>query len=225
MPEICKPVTCDFTFPILETESLGNSLSSINFNFKSLDKEVCWIEDAINRNWNPAFTVFSENSAKWIDAWSITHANSACWQNTYNTVHTMSGFWLKPITMVYPRPFSGDTDINIINTWVTETFPVKNGSCFNYIVGQELIIHSPEYATAIRKVQKSVNVGARTVYFDYYCDCIGRGSFNGYASSTVDCGQVTLEVNVTDQYVNKFIGIRYIVESDYGWSEGTKIFG
>lgn len=222
---ICKNQTCDYTFPILDTECAGNSLSSINYNFTSLDEALCSFENRTVSNWNPAFTVFSQNSATWLSVLSIMGSNSACWNLTYNTVSELSGFWLKPISIIYPFPFSSSTDISAIQAWLNENFPVRNGNCYNFIVGQELYVNSAEYGSINRLVSDNKGIGKKVVYFSYGCDCIGRGSYRNTAAQTVDCGTFTFTASIPDTYINKFVGIKYTVNASLQWANGTRIYG
>lgn len=227
MPEthLCKSQTCDYTFPINDTECAGNSLSSINYNFAALDDAMCSFENKNQSDWIPAFTTFSENSALWLQALTIVNTNSSCWNTTYNTVIEFSGFWLKPISIIYPYPFPDSTNIATIELWVNENLPVKNGNCFNFIVGQELYVHSAEYGSINRVVSDTKGAGYQVVEFSYYCDCIGRGSYNGYDSRVINCGVFNFTANVPDTYINKFVGVKFVVDSTFQWVNGTRIFG
>ncbi len=223
--ELCKINNDEsYVYPILETENIGYSLSSVNYNFRALDIAVCNQETQILEKWNPAYTVFSENSTRWIDSLNIFAQNSACWYDTATTVQEMSGFWLKPITMVYPYPFTGNTDIATIRAWLVENFPIEGGGCFNYIVGQQFFIFSPEYFTINRTVSDSKGVGKRTVNFTYTCTCIGKPTIRRTVKRDVDCGTYSLELNVPDQFINKFVGIKFEVTDAFAWDEGTKIY-
>ena len=223
----CKTENCDLVFPIIDTESIGNSLSSINLNFNALDYELCSIENRDDTTWNPAFTIFSENSAAWVNAFNIVKTNSACWIDTTSTVFETSGFWLKPISIVYPYPFPTSTDIAVVRAWVEDNFPILVGTCYNYIVGQELYVYCPEYTSINRQsaASKTGGTGNKTVRFTYKCKCIGKTT-TGVATQTVNCGTVALDlkVNVPDSFINKFVGIKFTVTDSYIWDSGVKIF-
>lgn len=227
MPSICANQNCEYTYPILDTECAGNSLSSINYNFQSLDTAMCSFENRVTANWNPAFTVFSENSALWLNAITVMSENSGCWNLATDTVSELSAFWLKPITIIYPYPFpeAGSTSINTIGLWLNENFPVRNGNCYNFIVGQELYVMSPEYGSVNRVVSDTKGSGQQVVTFTYTCDCIGRGSFTNVASKVINCGLFTFTASIPDTYVNKFVGLKYTVDATLQWANGTQIFG
>jgi hypothetical protein len=225
MSDICKSETCDFVFPIKETECIGDSLIPINFNFISLGVKACETQTHIATAWNPVYNVFSQLSSDLLQTLSLVEQNSACWTQTYTTVSQFSSFWLKPITLIYPFVFAvGQTDIAQITRWLNENFSAKNNSCFNYIVGQELFIHSAEYHNIIRTQSEtavaSFNGGVRSVRFDYNCFCIST-----YTSHTeyknVDCGsQVqyqTLTVSIPDNYTSFIRGLKYVLTNAFEW--------
>jgi hypothetical protein len=223
--DICKAdPTCNFVYPVLAGENIGDSLSSINYNFRQLDIQQCNIETQVTQQWEPAFTVFSQNSANWIDASTAFSLNSSCWTDTSTVVQEMSGFWLKPITLVYPHPFTGNTDIQTIRNWLVENFPVEGGGCFNYIVGQQFFIFSPEYYSINRKVSDSRGIGKQAVSFSYTCTCISFPTVRRTVKKDVDCGTFNVELNVPDQFINKFVGIKFEVLPTFEWDTGVKIY-
>ena len=56
---ICKEGDCDYVYPIVKGESIGNSLSTINLNFRQLDIQMCGIENLLNSTFDPALAVIS----------------------------------------------------------------------------------------------------------------------------------------------------------------------
>lgn len=223
--EICKTdPNCSFVYPVLGGENIGDSLSSINYNFRQIDIQLCNQETDVLTDWQPTFNVFAENSASWISAMTIFETNSACWLDSATTVQEMSGFWLKPITMVYPYPFTGNTDIATIRAWLVENFPIQGGGCFNYIVGQQFYIFSPEYYSINRIVSDSKGIGKQTVSFSYTCTCIGKPTIRRTVQKDVDCGTYSLELSVPDQFINKFVGLKFEVNSSFEWDTGVKIY-
>lgn len=225
---LCKASNCNFVFPILETECLGNSLSAINYNFRALDVETCNTETLINTTWNSIFVDYATLSAKLTAMLNIVVSNSACWQTTYTTVSELSSFWLKPITLVYPFPFTDSISISTIQTWLNANFPAKSGNCFNFIVGQEIYIHCPEYLTIQRTFTGSAQTAARIidVPYSYTCDCIGRGSASYFAHKvlTVPGSSAPVTSNLSDMYINKIYGFKFVLDSSFSWSNGVLLF-
>lgn len=225
MKEICKPdASCSFVYPILEGENMGDSLSSINYNFRQLDIQMCNYESDILNKWGPTYTYFVENSANIISALSTFESNSACWADATTVVNELSSSFLKPITLVYPYPFTGNTDIATIRAWLNENFPVTGGGCLNYVVGQQLYIFSPEYYSINRNVTDSKGVGKQTVEFTYTCSCIGKPTIKKTITKDVDCGTLSVDLNIPDQFINHFLGVKFEVTNAMEWDNGTKIF-
>lgn len=221
--ELCKSNDCNFVYPILPGDTLGNSLSVINLNFKQLDIQMCNVEDEVNNSFLSAVNSFASLSGKWESLTTTIATNSSCWDNTYTTVNTMSAFWLTPITLVYPYPFSTTTDLELIRTWLNENFKAKKGSCFNYIVGQELFVFSPEYYFFNRIANNSSSVGIKTVNWSTTTTCASRKIIlNG--SSKVDCGSVNATLTVEDQFINKFVGLQFTLDDNFEWSNGIRLF-
>jgi hypothetical protein len=229
----CKPSTCNFTYPILETECLGNSLSAINYNFRAVDSELCTTETEILNNWNPAYTYYTELSAKITSMLTTVATYSACWQNTYSTVGQMSAFWLTPISVMYPFPIAigANTNSTTITTWVNGNFPAKSGNCFNYIVGQEIYVYVPEY-TSVRRTKTETSSRAtytETViasvppeYYKWFY-AVGNYDFN-VVNFTCPGYSVTMTANLDDTYIEKFVGLRLTLGSDFVWGNAVTLF-
>jgi hypothetical protein len=224
MPDLCKNGACNFVYPILNTECAGNSLSSINFNFLNLNAEMCFIENMMQTSWNPAFNTFAASSALWLQAATIVQTTSSCWNNTSNTVSEMSGFWLSPITIVYPYPWNGGTDANVLLAWLNEVLPPKQGNCINYIVGQELFLFSPEYGAINRVASQAGGQGLRNVCLGYTCDCIGAGTYRGRACTTVDCGSYSVTLSLPDSFINDIKGYKFQVNNSFQWVSVNTLF-
>jgi hypothetical protein len=220
---LCKNSGCDYVYPIVGRDSLGNSLSTINLNFRQLDIQMCGLENEINTTFNPALTLFNSLSSQLNDAFTVVSQNSACWNNTYSTVAEMSGFWLSPITMIYPYPFTASSDISIIQQWLNENISARNGTCFNYIVGQQLFIFSPEYFFINRNASNTTTIGKKQVIFYTTASCINR-KINVQCKGTVDCGAVNSNITLQDQFINKFVGIQFTLDQTLQWSNGIKLF-
>jgi hypothetical protein len=217
--EICKITDNQIVFPIKDYESIGDSLSSINYNFNALDIYTCNFEYSASNLWNSIYNQFSENSANWLSTMNLVKTNSGCWTDTYNSVRTLSSQWLKPISLIYPyaADFSvdGSTTNDIIaavTNWVNETLPVFSGTCYNFIVGQELYIFTPLYSEINRVLSQTKVTGVKTVRVRFAFSCIGKGKKAGFVKGSVDCGSQTLNIQIPDQFVSEFVGLKFIVD-------------
>jgi hypothetical protein len=227
--EICKVTDNQLVFPIKDYENIGDSLSSINYNFNVLDVYTCNFEFSANNKWNTAYTLVNQNSAGWIDTINTVKSNSSCWTDTYTTVNRLSSLWMKPISMIYPYPFeeTGENSsiISEITSWLNTTLPVLNEKCSNFIVGQELYVFTPLYSEINRILTQTKTIGVKTVKVKFFWTCIGKGVKVAYPTGSVDCGSSTLEVAVPDKYVNQFKGLKYIVDPEtLTWQFDSALF-
>lgn len=222
--QLCKTGTCNYVYPILEGDSIGNSLSTINLNFRSLDISVCSIENDINTVYNDAITLYGGLSSKWQSAFNTLKTLSSCWEESYNTVAEMSGFWLTPIGVVYPYPFDNNgTDITTISNWLNENFSPKNGTCFNFVVGQEVYVFSPENSKITRTATNTSNTGIKIIDVPYTYTCGGQKK-SVTIQTKVDASTINSTVSLEDVYLNKFVCVKFSLNTDLSWSNGTIIF-
>jgi len=227
--QLCKvDDTCQHVIPIAYGESIGNSLSSITYNFRNLDIQTCNLEYSATNLWNAAYNTFANLSANWVQSQQTVATLSSCWQDTYTTVSQSSAFWLKPITIIYPFPFDADNTDQItanVTAWLNENFPIRNGLCFNFIVGQELYIFTPEYQEINRYLTKTVNQGIKTVGVNCFCSCIKRGTYSYVNYGNVDCGSITASIDVPDKYIDRLVGYKYIIDPiNLIWQQDTLLF-
>jgi hypothetical protein len=139
---------CQIVIPIDDRANIGHTLTAISLNFENIDISLCNLSTSALEFWSPASLEFFEKLPAWNDMLNVIQTFSSCWNDSYNTVATLSSFWLKPITLIYPYPFTGGTtgiDITV-QSWLNENFPPRVGNCFNFIVGQELYVFTPQYS-------------------------------------------------------------------------------
>ena len=212
--EICKVSDNQIVYPINDIENIGDSLSSINYNFNALDVYTCNFEFSANNIWNSIYSVFNTNSAHWVDSINTFESNSACWQETYTTVKNLSSIWLKPISLIYPYPFSieGSEEqiINEITVWINESLPVTSEVCVNFIVGQELFVFTPQYSQINKIFSQEKTTGVKTVQVAFNTNVIGR-SYTAIKNVNVDCGSQRLDISISDQFISSFTALKFIV--------------
>jgi hypothetical protein len=211
--QIAKQTDNQIVFPILNTESIGDSLSSINYNFNALDVYTCNFEYSANNVWNNIFNEFAANSSNWTNAINEFKANSGCWNQTYTTVSNLSSAWLKPISLIYPFPFESSTNIiSEVSNWINETLPVFSGTCYNFIVGQELYIFTPLYQYINQILSQTKTTGEKSVRLRLGFTCIGKGKKFIRKTVTIDCGSQTLDIQIPDKSVGEFVGLKFVVD-------------
>jgi hypothetical protein len=154
---------------ILSTETIGDSLSTVNQNYLNLDKRTTSISLSTEQNWLPLISLYENNKKTWGEVITLVHQYSARWLNATTTVETLSAHWNTPISIFYPEifpsPFSPDNLLSVTN-FVRTHFPIEDPTFIelpivlpdsiqpitprpqnynpkpNYIEGQTLIIYS-----------------------------------------------------------------------------------
>lgn len=215
--ELCKVSDNQIVYPINDTENIGDSLSSVNYNFRTLDIYTCNFEFSAINYWNNVYSIFYDNSASWNSALNTVKTNSACWNETYTTVRDLSAYWIKPISLIYPYPFDvnggdGRSLITEITEWVNSTLPVFSGSCFNFVQGQELYVFSPMYNEINRILSQEKVTGVKYVQVLCYCACIGKGAYSYNTTGEIDCGSQRLDIQIPDRFVQEFSGLKFRVD-------------
>lgn len=116
--------------------SIGDTLSSINFNFTCLDIKVSNLQ-TLSENYNQI-----EAKSNWLNGYDEALAMSANWETTKQQVHNASAFWDQRVnTIMYPNPFpEGRETATILQNWINSTFPARN-----YRDGQKFIIYFFEW--------------------------------------------------------------------------------
>jgi hypothetical protein len=226
----------NFTFPIFDMEFAGDSLDTINLNFQSLNNALSNITFSADAYWNPFFDQFNDKLADWDGAYTMVQEFSSCWNDAYTTVQTFSAAWLTPLTIVYPHPFNKDaTSIGTMLTWVKSNFPVKTGSCINYLNGQKMYIYSMEYAVNNQVARSNCSFNTANLQFTLYYIENGSGkmtktvpakgssriyryglagvSFQGI-SPNYNTAAPTQDQKLTDKYIGEIVGIEFCVQND-----------
>ena len=214
--EICKVTDNQIVFPIKDYENIGDSLSSINYNFNALDVYTCNFEYSANNIWNQMYNTFSNNSATWNSYINTVTTTSAAWNDTYTVVSQLSSIWLKPISLIYPYPFADNTNIaGDISVWLNDNFPVVSNLCSNFVIGQELYIFTPLYNETERIFSKSLTVGKKQVVATVINCCIGHGCVPyKFAPQMVDCKGFRFTTTLPDMFISTIEALKFIIDPD-----------
>jgi hypothetical protein len=116
---------------IAQNDFIGNSLSSVNLNYKTLEYWTNNISFSSNRLYKPLLNFYNFYGNFWKDA--INYANSinaiTRLSSFQTNVETNSAKWIKPITFFYP--FINQYNANTLNTnlnqavsWFRTQYPV-----------------------------------------------------------------------------------------------------
>jgi hypothetical protein len=118
---------------ITDTESIGDSLSSVNLNYELLDNLITNIQFSAINYWIPIATFYESRK----DFWKINALDTAKyfvnWQTTSTIFETNSAKWITPLIIWYPflinlkdyqkNPNKITTDFK---TWLDTKYPVLN---------------------------------------------------------------------------------------------------
>lgn len=134
-----------FIIPLSSTDIIGNSLSSVNFNYSEMDKWTSNIKLSVDNLWEP-FSEFYKNY--FIDLKiSISKANQnlSKWKDMSTLIEGNSSKWIEPLNVVYPNIISKDITItpayiNQVSIWLNSYFPVKTINESRYLEYHEAIV-------------------------------------------------------------------------------------
>lgn len=188
--------------------TIGNSLSSMNSNYASLEMWANNIQLSATNLWSPLAEFYNVYSAFLKSANTTSQQYSASWVSMATNVETNSAKWIEPITIFYPQifpyPFTND-NTKTISSWLSNNFPVSGSTVTKpgYVENQQIIIYSHTYTQNIQPnvvynlidmaqcVTSDGNICAycTTSYYGYvYCS---NGDFScGGSSSCSQCAHV-----------------------------------
>jgi hypothetical protein len=195
---------------IFQNETIGDSLSSVNINYLTVENCVTTIKNDIDLYWNPMLDYYKTFGPFLKETSTLIQAVSSKIFSVCTTVETNSAGWIKPISVFYPSifPYSIDNEtiVDTLSSWINENFPVQsNDNNLNYIENQQIIVYSHvwQYGNSISENQsirdrtfcqtqnKIVSITC-TNYYSGYVSC-DNGGFNCNGQSN-SCQQTrTLE--------------------------------
>jgi len=198
------------------TESIGNTLSTVNNNYFNLELNTLSIQNDIEKYWNPVINYYLDFQKFLKETTSIAQSYSSMFIGTSTTVEANSSSWIKPITIFFPSIFpdsiESDSIVDTLSSWIIEYFPETSFSEYdeitdsfnqvsNYVENQELIVyaHRWKYGSSIsdntllidyafcQTSDKQVCVTCTNRYSGYV-RC-GNGDFNcsGQSNSCPQC--------------------------------------
>lgn len=134
-----------YIIPLSSTDIIGDSLSSVNYDYSKLEEWVSSIKLSSENLWEP-FSEFYKNY--FVDLKIlITEANEniARWKDMSTLIEGNSSKWIEPLNVVYPNIISKDftttsSYINTISIWLNTYFPVKTINGSRYLEYHEAIV-------------------------------------------------------------------------------------
>lgn len=136
---------------ILPTETIGDSLSTVNHNYSTLSQWVIDIQNTSNAKFVPLYDFYIKYSNRMDRILSTIQTVSSEWRSFQTTVQTNSAKWLQPMTVWYPNlipiPFT-DNSLFVVKSWLDTAFPIRNlDNSVNYVDGQQFIVSCYTFRT------------------------------------------------------------------------------
>ena len=203
---------CTNIVNIPESQCMGDSLSSINFNLSAIETSLCNISFS-GIIWDGLYDTVNTLSGGWQSMYDTVNSLSGSWQSAYLTVSQLSSFWIDPITIVYPSVSAiSTTDIPTVTSFVDANFPAGA-----YLDGQEFYVYTFEYETQSLQLQKqySATISKQTVNCaQVECGCHAPCPWENITcpADTITCNGKTTTKTETwsweDNYSKEVFGIK-----------------
>lgn len=206
------------------TDTIGDSLSSVNINYLNLESDFLTVKLSSDKLWAPMLDYYLTFSPFLKSTTTIAQNNSGVLISAATTVERSSAAWIKPISIFYPSIFPTsvpiNTVVNTVSSWVTTYFPSTDPVLLqpNYVENQVAIIynHSWLYGTTINENQYiqdsttcyTANKRACAYCVDYYyggtwCGTNSWADCGGRSSSCQNCGDLNCYYN-TPPYIRNY---------------------
>lgn len=144
-------------FQITTAESIGNTLSSLNQNYETLDIILTNIQMSAINYWIPMAQIYSAKKEEWKTASKEIKNSFPVWEQASTVFESNSSKWITPLIVWYPCIFDYElvqkNPVEIQNrllSWINLNYPIfsKNPKP-NYTELQKIIIYSLNYSQDI----------------------------------------------------------------------------
>ncbi len=141
-------------FQITTSDSIGNTLSSINQNYENLDVLLTNIQTSAINYWIPMATLYEAKKQEWKESAREIKVSFPTWVEATTNFEENSSKWLTPLIVWYPCIFEyslieqnpAEAQSRILS-WINLNYPIlsKSGKP-NYIETQQMIVYSLNYS-------------------------------------------------------------------------------
>jgi hypothetical protein len=151
----------NYTFyNILSTETIGDSLSSININYANLDDWTNNIQFSANNYWLPLVNFFENVAINWSNNILNVTNNKSNWDSNVSIVNSNSSKWISPLVLMYPYPLTSSSyqnNVNDLTNWVNNNYSCFSDNGVTYIDGQKSYVYAlssttTNYQKALQKI-------------------------------------------------------------------------
>lgn len=134
---------------ITSSDSIGNSLSTINVNYQTVDNRTFFLNVSSDQIFNPVQEFLIPNFDSFDSLISITMQNSSKWVDMKTTVSTNSSAWIKPISYIHPiileEPVS-ITNFYELTSRFSQKYPILNANGYpTYVENQKAYLYYYSY--------------------------------------------------------------------------------
>lgn len=107
----------NYTFTtILSTDSIGDSLSSINNNYSQLDTWLNSIQLSAQNYWIPMMNLYNSIKSELYYNVDLANTNKPNWDSMTSLVNINSARWINPLVIIYPELIE---QIDMVNNTIT----------------------------------------------------------------------------------------------------------
>jgi hypothetical protein len=141
--------------PILSSDTIGDSLSSVNLNYLNLDEYITnTVQFSADNIWVPLRNFYQLMKSELANTYQIAVQGKQYWDSCQTTVSQNSAKWIAPLVVVYANPIHLQFDNTIaqntvtsITDWFNLNFPasdskgnvlyVQNQLAYVYLIVQQ----------------------------------------------------------------------------------------
>ena len=179
------------------SETIGDSLSTINQSYTNLSNWVIDIQKLYDNTFLPLYNFYIEYSDRMDKTLSTIQTLSSDWQSFQTTVETNSSKWLQPFSIWYPNliasPFN-DSSLATVKNWLVKNFPIKNSDgSVNFVEGQQFIVNCHTY-----RIEEKINAYYHLIDYTLcqthnttiyaYCSDIWANTYVACSNGGASCG-------------------------------------
>lgn len=138
---------------IKESDSIGDSLNVMNYNYEVLDTLVSNIQFSAINYWVPMANYYENRKDFWKIAARDVAKNFVNWQTASTLFEVNSSKWITPLIVWYPNLIDVNlyktkqpTATQMLKNWLVQNYPVLNTKGIpNYVENQIVIVYSFMY--------------------------------------------------------------------------------
>jgi hypothetical protein len=136
-----------YIIPLSSTDIIGDSLSSVNYDYSKLEEWVSVIKLSSENLWEPFSEFYKNYFVDLKPLISNANQNLPKWKDMSTLIEENSSKWIEPLNVVYPNIVAYEdftttipSYINTFSIWLNKNFPVKTITESRYLEYHEAIV-------------------------------------------------------------------------------------